>query len=67
MTTLTLAGTSPSRCSVRVGVTVTVSNSVAGSTTMSIALPDADAFCVFSANPPARTMIVTSPVSGVST
>ena len=30
VTTLTLAGTSPSRCSVRVGVTVTVSSSVAG-------------------------------------
>src|SRR5215216_6532533 len=34
-TTLTLAGTSPSRCSVRVGVTVTDSNSVAGTSTIS--------------------------------
>ena len=51
----------------RVGVTVTVSNSVAGSTVMSIAPPTLDAFCVFSAKPPARTMIVTSPVAGVST
>jgi hypothetical protein len=31
--TFTLAGTSPSRCSVRVGVTVTDSNSVAGMST----------------------------------
>src|SRR3954466_8050696 len=66
VTTLTLAGTSPSRCSVRVGVTVTVSNSVAGSTTISSPLAEPDAFTVFSAKPPARTTIVTSPVSGVS-
>jgi hypothetical protein len=67
VTTLTLAGTSPSRCSVRVGVTVTVSNSVAGSTTISIAPPEPDAVTVFSAKPPARTTIVTSTPAAVST
>ena len=65
--TLTLAGTSPSRCSVRVGVTVTVSSSVAGSTDdFDRVRSRLDAFCVFSAKPPARTTMVTSPVSGVS-
>ena len=65
MTTLTLAGMSPSRCSVRVGVTVTVSSSVAGSTIdVDRVRRRRDAFCVFSAKPPARTMMVTSPVSG---
>jgi len=68
VTTLTLAGVSPSRCSVRVGVTVTVSNRVAGSTITSMVLPaDASDFSVFSAKPPARTMIVTSPAPGAST
>ena len=36
VTTLTLAGTSPSRCSVRVGVTVTVSSRLAGASVTSI-------------------------------
>ena len=61
-----LAGTSPRRCSVRVGVTVTVSSSEAGSTVISIEPPDVDTFCVFSANPPARTTTVTSPAASVS-
>src|ERR1041384_2268360 len=49
VTTLTLAGTSPNLVAVRVGVTVTVSKSVAGSTTISIGPPQAGAVCVFSA------------------
>ena len=51
----------------RDGVTVTVSNNVAGCTVMSITSLEIRAFCVFSAKPPARTTIVTSPVSCVST
>ena len=55
--TLTLAGTSPSRCSVRVGVTVTDSKSVAGASTTSSA-PFGGSGCDFSAKPLARTTSV---------
>src|SRR5262245_35198710 len=59
-TTFALTGTSPSRFSVRVGVTVTVSNSVAILRTTATSFdgvtgPD------HSANPPARTIIVKLP------
>src|SRR5439155_5350182 len=68
LTTLTLAGVSPRRCSLRVGVTVTVSNNPAGARTTSMSpVCAAGTFSVFSAKPPARTITVTSPVSGAST
>ena len=56
VTTLTLAGMSPSRCSVRVGVTVTVSSSAAGASVDvdRRATRSLDALRVFSAKPPAR-------------
>src|SRR5438552_5918435 len=60
VSTLTLAGTAPDRCSVRVGVTVTVSASVAGDSTMSSAAGVALTCSDFSANPPARTITVRS-------
>src|SRR5712691_10779188 len=65
--TFTLAAMSPSRCSVRDAVTVTSSRSVAGLRMMSSAREPSLTRSVFSANPPARTMTVTSPVALVST
>ena len=61
--TLTLAGMSPSRCSRRSGVTVTVSSSVAGDNTTSISTAPEIA-CSWGAKPPARTISV--PVLGAS-
>src|SRR5688572_5601119 len=52
--TLTLAGTSPRRCSVRVGVTVTDSKTVAGARTTSISL-EPESGWTFSEKPTART------------
>ena len=58
---------SPSRCSLRAGVTVTVSSSVAGSTDdLDRAALGAVSLRVLSAKPPARTTSVTSPASGAS-
>ena len=61
--TLTLAGTSPSRCSLRVGVTVTASEMPAGwSVTSRLCVADAAGIVRRnSAKPPDRTMRVTSP------
>ena len=58
--TFTLTGTSPSRFSLRVGVTVTVSKRPASLSTTSTSR--ADTGCDHSANPPARTTSVTSPL-----
>ena len=63
--TLTLAGISPTRCSLRVGVTVTVSSTVAGDRTTS-RLPVPTSGCSFTANPPARTMSVAAPDGSLS-
>ena len=57
--TLTRAGTSPSRCSVRVGVTETRSKKVAGSSSTSSS-PLGEAGCDFSAKPLALTTMVAS-------
>src|SRR5581483_8439139 len=65
VTTLTLAGMSATRWAERVGVTVTVSSTAAGATTMSSSWLPVPTRSVFSANPPARTVSVTSP-SGAS-
>ena len=59
-TTVTLAGTSPSRCSVRVGVTVTDSKSPAGASTISSG-PFGVSGWLRSAKPPARTTSVVWP------
>ena len=69
VSTLTLAGMSPARCSLRAGVTVTVSRIAAGDTTISSSRARSlvDTRAVFSAKPPARTTSVTSSPSGVST
>jgi hypothetical protein len=61
--TAMLAGTSPSRCSVREGVTVTASKMAAGDSTMSSSATPFSS-CRFSAKPPARTTTVACP-SGV--
>ncbi len=61
---LALTGTSPRRCAVRVGVTVTVSKRPAIESTMSTSrFTGTD--CVYSANPPARTISVRSPAGGI--
>ena len=54
MTTLTLAGISPRRCSVRVGVTVTVSSRVAGASTRSRSPVCAGGTCVGFLREPSR-------------
>ena len=61
-TTVTLAGTSPSRCSVRVGVTVTDSKRPAGASTISSG-PLGVSGWLRSANPPARTTSVVWPAA----
>ena len=63
--TLMLAGMLPSRSALREGVTVTVSSSVAGSSTISRASDD-DIGCRFSANPPARMTSVAPALGAVS-
>ena len=62
-TTLMLAGTSPRRCSVRVGVTVTDSKSPAGASTISSG-PFGASGWLRSAKPAARTMSVAGPLPG---
>ena len=61
--TVTLAGTSPARCSPRVAVTATVSDSGASDrTTSRLCVRSAsDTLRTYSANPPARTVRTTSP------
>src|SRR5262245_52039567 len=63
-TMFALTGTSPRRFALRVGVTVTVSNNPATASTTSTSRFDGTD-CDHSAKPPARTIIVRSPVGAV--